>query len=288
MTTSNRYSQRARAVPAPTRPASGRRTVPPAVRRTSSPPPPSANRKPVLLAGAAIASLAVGAFALNVLTKPNPAAPTAGCVIAVDPQFSASTMRDAYRQWLPAQAEACAADARADLSVALVSGETRTSTVTPITGNLSDLDYTGNATDDDTIAGNEIDRVVKEADKAILDAPQQQPGTDIIGMLCVAHDLLKGHSPSTLILDTDGINNHGDYRLARIPLDDANITNYVDALKADGQLCDLTGTQVHMYGVGIGSGTSNMSDAQLSGVRKFWEAVIRATGAELATYQRNP
>ena len=258
------------------------------MRRTSSPPPPSANRKPLLLAGAAIASLAVGAFAINVITKPDPDTPKAGCVIAVDAQGSAAPMRDTYRQWIPGQAKECAGAIRADLSVALVSGETRTSTVTPITGNLSDLEYTGNATDDDTIASNEIDRVVKEADEAILTAPAQEGGTDIVGMLCVAHDLLKGHSPSTLILDTDGINNHGDYRLARIPLDDANITKYVDALKADGQLCDLTGTQVHMYGVGIGSGTSNMSDAQLTGVRKFWEAVIRATGADLVTYERNP
>lgn len=287
MATQNRYAQRQRNAPAVTRTAPGRRPG----ASTARPAPeqqPTVNKRPYIIAGSAFAALALGTALFDYVTKPESDAPTAGCVIAVDPQFSASTMRDAYRQWLPAQAEACAADARADLSIALVSGETRTSTVTPITGALSDLDYTGDATNDDTIAGNEIDRVVKEADKAILDAPKQQPGTDIIGMLCVAHDLLKRHSPSTLILDTDGINNHGDYRLARIPLDDANITRYVDELKTDGQLCDLTGTQVHMYGVGIGSGTSNMSDAQLSGVRKFWEAVIRATGADLVTYQRNP
>lgn len=256
--------------------------------RRPTTPPPSANRKPLLLAGAAIASLAIGATVLNFITKPDPDQTTAGCVIAVDPQFSAARMRDTYRQWLPSQAEACAADTRADLSIALVSGETRTSTVTPVTGNLADLDYTGNNTNDKTIAANEIDRVVKEADVAILDAPRQQPGTDIIGVLCVAHDLLRGHSPSTLIIDSDGIHNRKPYRLAKVPLDDSSVTQYVDALKADGQLCDLTGTQVHMYGVGIGSGTSKMSDEQLAGVRRFWEAVIRATGADLVTYQRNP
>jgi hypothetical protein len=43
-----------------------------------------------------------------------------------------------------------------------------------------------------------------------------------------------------------------------------------------------------MYGVGIGSGTGKMSDEQLAGVRRFWEAAIRATGGDLVTYQRNP
>lgn len=225
---------------------------------------------------------------LNSLTKPNPDAPTAGCVIAVDAQYSASRMLDSYRAWLPGQAEGCAAADHADLSIALVSGETRTGTVTPVTGRLSKLDYTGNGPTDDTIAHNEIDRVVKDADKAILDAPRQRPGTDIIGVLCVAHDMLRGHSPSTLIINSDGINNRAPYRLGSVPLDDASITRYVEELKADGQLCDLTGVQVYMYGVGIGSGTSTMSDERLTGIRKFWEAAIRSTGADLVVYQRNP
>ena len=287
MTTPNRYAPRAQAVAAPSRNAPGPRTVTP-VRRRPATPPPSGNRKPLFLAGAAIASLAIGATVLNFITKPDPDAPTAGCVIAVDAQGSASTMRDAYRQWLPSQAEECAAANRANLSIALVSGETRTSTVTPVTSNLADLDYTGDGTNDKTIAANEIDRVVKEADEAILAAPKQEGGTDIVGALCVAHDLLRGHSPSTLIIFSDGIHYREPYLLTKVPLDDASVTQYVDALKADGQLCDLTGTQVQMYGVGIGSGTRKMSDEQLAGVRRFWETVIRATGADLVTYQRNP
>ncbi|WP_055476939.1 hypothetical protein [Gordonia sp. HS-NH1] len=222
------------------------------------------------------------------MAKVDPGVPRAGCVIAVDAQWSASTMTDAYRQWLPRQAEDCAADTRADLNIALVSGETRTSTVTPVSTQLSRLDFTGNESTDSTIVKNEIDRVVKKADNAILSAPEQRGGTDIIGVLCVAHDLLAGNTPSTLIIDTDGINNHAPYRLEMLPLDDAKITEYVDQLKADGQLCDLTGTQVHMYGVGIGQGTSDMSGEQLTGVHRFWEAAIRATGATLVNYQRNP
>ena len=246
------------------------------------------NKKPYVIAGVTFVALALGTTLYDHFTKPGPGAPTAGCVIAVDAQGSASTMRDAYRQWLPDQAEECAAASRADLSIALVSGETRTSTVTPVTSNLADLDYTGDGTNDKTIAANEIDRVVKEADEAILAAPKQEGGTDIVGALCVAHDLLRGHSPSTLIIFSDGIHYREPYLLTKVPLDDASVTQYVDELKADGQLCDLTGTQVKMYGVGIGSGTSKMSDEQLAGVRRFWEAVIRATGADLVTYQRNP
>lgn len=285
MATSNRYAQRPRSATTASRPTPGRRRGTP-TRRTA--PPPRSNRKPWLLAAATLVVLGLGFSVMTHMTEVDPGAPRAGCIIAVDAQWSASIMTDAYRQWLPGQAEDCAAADRADLSITLVSGETRTSTVTPVSTILSGLDFTGNKSNDNTIVKNEIDRVVKKADEAILNAPNQAGGTDIIGVLCVAHDLLNGHTPSTLIIDTDGINNRAPYRLEMLPLDDANITKYVDQLKADGQLCDLTGTQVHMYGVGIGEGTSDMSDEQLTGVHRFWEAAIRATGATLVTYQRNP
>ncbi len=285
MATSNRYTQRPRSATTASRPTPGRRRGTP-IRRTA--PPPRSNRKPWLLAAATLVVLGLGFSVMTHMAKVDPGVPRAGCVIAVDAQWSASTMTDAYRQWLPRQAEDCAADTRADLNIALVSGETRTSTVTPVSTQLSRLDFTGNESTDSTIVKNEIDRVVKKADNAILSAPEQRGGTDIIGVLCVAHDLLAGNTPSTLIIDTDGINNHAPYRLEMLPLDDAKITEYVDQLKADGQLCDLTGTQVHMYGVGIGQGTSDMSGEQLTGVHRFWEAAIRATGATLVNYQRNP
>ncbi len=286
MTTPNRYAPRPQHAPAAARPSPGRHPGTPA-RRTAAPQRP-ASRRPWLLAGATLGALALAVPAVNHLTTPDPNAPHAGCVLGVDAQGSTSKMIDAYRQWLPGQAEECAAADRATLSIALVSGETRTSTVTPVSTDLRSLDFTGNSVNDETIVDNEIDRVVKEADQAILAAPKQQGGTDILGVMCVAHDLLRGHSPSTLIIDSDGINYRKPYRLSEVPLDEASIAKYVDQLKADGQLCDLTGTQVHMYGVGIGSGTGKLSPERLTGIQRFWEAVVRATGAELVAYRRNP
>lgn len=286
MATPNRYAQRAQRAPAAARPTPERRPGTPA--RETAPPSRPASRRPWLLAGATLSALALGVPVINHLTTPDPNAPQGGCLINVDAQGSASAMVGAYRRWLPSQAKDCAAADRATLSIALVSGETRTSTVIPVTTDLRSLDFTGNSVNDETIVNNEIDRVVKEADQAILAAPKQQGGTDILGVMCVAHDLLHGHSPSTLIIDSDGINNREPYRLSKVPLDEASIAKYVDQLKADGQLCDLTGTQVHMYGVGIGSGTSKLSLEQLTGIQRFWEAVVRATGAELVDYQRNP
>jgi len=240
--------------------------------------------------------LAVGASVLNLITKPDHDAPTAGCVIAVDAQGSASTMLDTYRQWIPAQAEDCAAKDHADLSVALISGQTRTETVTPVTGKLSELNYTGNATNDAQIAKAEINRVVADAGERILNAAPASDGlsvkdgggSDIIGALCVARDLLEGHTPSTLILNTDGVNYRAPYRLTKLPLDDESISKYVDDLKASGVLCNLTGTKVFMYGVGIGKGTNKMSPEVLQGIHRFWAAVIEAAGAELVKYQRQP
>lgn len=282
----NRYAPRPRYTQgrAPAGPAS--RPGSP-IRRPSSPSAPT-NRKPLVLATATLAALALGVVVINHITTPDPDAPQAGCVIAVDAQGSTSSMVENYRKWLPNQAKDCAAEHRASLHIALVSGETRTGTVTPVSTDLRDLDYTDSASNDATIASNEINRVLTEADQAILTAPKQRGGTDILGLICVAHNLLDAHSPATLIINSDGVNNRKPYRLAKIPLNDASITQYVDQLKAAGQLCDLTGTQVHMYGVAIGSGTSDLTDDQLTGIQHFWEAVIPATGAELVTYQRNP
>jgi hypothetical protein len=284
MAIQNRYAQRQRSAPAAASPPQRRRLSAPSGRRT--PGRPTTDKKPYIVVGVTFGALILGTTLFNHITRTDPEAPTASCVIAVDAQGSAAGMKDAYRQWIPSQAEVCAQ--QGDLSITLVSGKTRTSTVTPVTGSLSSLEYTGNDANDAVIAKNEIDRVVQEADEAILAAPRQRGGTDILGVICVAHDLLRGHSPSTLIINSDGINNRKPYQLAKAPLDDASIATYVDQLKADGQLCDLTGTQVHMYGVGIGSGTGKMSDEQLAGVRRFWEAAIRATGGDLVTYQRNP
>jgi hypothetical protein len=282
----NRYAPRPRHTQGPAHPGPASRPGSPS--RRPAPPATSTNRKPWLLATATLAALTLSVGAIDHITKPDPDAPQAGCVIAVDAQGSASTMIENYRKWLPDQARDCAADDRAALHIALVSGETRTGAVTPASSDLRALDYTGNDSNDDTIASGEVDRVVTEADQAILTAPKQRGGTDILGLICVAHDLLDGHSPSTLIVNSDGINNRKPYRLTKIPLDEASITQYVDQLKATGQLCDLTGTQVHMYGVGIGSGTSNLADEQLTGIQRFWEAAFTATGAELVTYKRNP
>ncbi|KQZ88500.1 hypothetical protein ASD62_03380 [Phycicoccus sp. Root563] len=241
-----------------------------------------------MLAGSTLGILALVLTLATWLTRPELDGPQAGCVIAVDAQGSAGAMLTSYRQWLAKQASDCAAEDRGRLSIALVSGETRTGTVTPVTVDLRALKLTGNDVRDAANVRQKIARAVQEADRAILAAPNQHGGTDIVGMLCVAGDLLQGHTPATLVLDTDGMNNKAPYRLSAIPLDDASITTYVKQLKADGQLCDLRGTRVLMYGVGIGAGTGKLSAQRLAGIQRFWEAVVRGTGAELAVYQRNP
>lgn len=282
----NRYAPRPRYTQGPARPGPASRPRSPIQR--PAPPSTPTNRRLWLPAAATLAAVALGVGVINRITTPDPDAPQAGCVIGIDAQGSTSTMLENYREWLPDQASDCSAADRAALHIALVSGETRTSVVTPVSANLRALDYTGNDTNDDTITSDEINRVVTKADEAILTAPKQRGGTDILGLICVAHDLLAGHSPSTLIINSDGVNNRKPYRLAKIPLDESSITEYVDQLKATGQLCDLTGTQVHMYGIGIGSGTSDLAHEQLTGIQRFWEAVFSATGAELVTYTRNP
>lgn len=217
-----------------------------------------------------------------------PQPPAAGCLILNDAQGSAAIMKSSYQQWLPGQAEGCALSTRADLSIGLIAGETTTGTVIPVTASLSKLAYTGNGPKDDTIAKTEIADAIAKANTTILAAPAQQGGTDILGSICVAHDTLARHSPTTLIINSDGINNRAPYLLSTIPLDDSSISTYVDQMKSSGQLCDLTGTRVQMYGVGIGEGTSKLSADRLAGVRRFWESVFQASGADLVTYQRNP
>ena len=213
----------------------------------------------------------------------------AACVIAVDAQGSSSPMTQVYQEWLPELAEHCAAEERARLSIALISGETRTGTVTPVTTDLRTLkDLKGNANHDAKIIEAEIARVIDEANPRILAAPEQHGGTDILGTLCVAHDLLKGREKTTLIILSDAINNRAPYVLTEAALDAESIDRYVSELGESGQLCDLTGTRVEMHGVGIGWDTGGMSSEQLAGVQRFWTAVITATGAELVAYQRNP
>ncbi|WP_432558794.1 hypothetical protein [Granulicoccus sp. GXG6511] len=231
--------------------------------------------------------LVVVALVVILAWRPDPG-PQAGCVIAVDAQGSASPMTQTYREWLPGRAESCAAADRAKLNIALISGETSTGTVTPATTDLRRLKLTGNAERDDMLVREEIDRVVEEANDKILAAPEQQGGTDIVGALCVASDLLKGHEPKRLVLLTDGINNREPFVLTRAPLDDASIGQHVIDLRASGQLCDLAGTRVEIYGAGIGWDTGEMSAEQLAGVRRFWSAVVSASGGELVAYQRNP
>ena len=131
MATPNRYATRPRSAPAATRPVPGRRHGTPA--RRTAPPSPPANRKPWLLAGAALASLAIGASVINYVTKPDPDAPQAGCVIAEDTQGTTKLMADTYKSWLADQVKGCAKADRAAFDVVLVTSETRTRTTTPVT-----------------------------------------------------------------------------------------------------------------------------------------------------------
>jgi hypothetical protein len=212
----------------------------------------------------------------------------AGCLVAVDAQGSARIMRTAYSTWLPEEVKNCAARDRANVNVALISGETTTSTVTPVSADLDALDFTGNATDDQNLVSDKINQVVSQANKSILAAPTQAGGTDLVGLLCVAHAMLKGSSPSTLVINSDMMNNREPYVLRSAPLDPKSIAQAVHQLQASGQLCDLTGTTVYVYGAGIGSGTNRLTGDRLGEVQRFWQAIFSAAGANLVTYQRNP
>jgi hypothetical protein len=217
------------------------------------------------------------------------AAPHAGCVIAVDPQGSTKAMAATYRSWLGPQVQRCAAASRASVDLVLVTSETTTTSTTPVHTDLSALDLTGNAPTDRGIVAEEIDRVVAEAGTRLFAAPpQKRLGTDLIGLACVAADLLEGATDKTLVIDTDAMNDRRPYQLRFLDLDDASVHRMVEKIRAEGRLCDLTGVQVEMYGVGIGTGTAGLSPAQLAGVRRFWEAFFEATGAELVVYRRNP
>ncbi|WP_300578725.1 hypothetical protein [uncultured Nocardioides sp.] len=216
-------------------------------------------------------------------------APHAGCVVAVDPQGSTKAMAATYRSWLGPQVQRCAAASRASVDLVLVTSETTTTSTTPVHTDLSALELTGNAPTDRRLVAEEIDRVVDEAGVTLFEAPKQKSlGTDLIGIACVAADLLAGATEKTLILNTDAMNDRRPYQLRALPLDEASIARLVDSIRDEGRICDLAGVQVQIYGAGIGAGTARLSPAQLAGVRRFWEAFFEAAGADLVAYRRNP
>lgn len=288
MATPNRYATRPRSAPAVTRPNSTRHGT--SARRTAPPSPP-ANRKPWLLAGATLMSLAMGAAAINYVTKPDPDAPQAGCVIAEDTQGTTKDMAATYKSWLADQVKGCAKADRAAVDIVLVTSETRTGTTTPVSLNLrDDIEYTGNTDNDGELVDDAIDDLVADAEPNIFNAPRQKAGgTDLIGVVCVASDLFAGRADKTLIINTDGMNDRLPYRLRAVNLGSEAVQRYVSEIVATWPPdCTLAGAKVLMYGTGIGSGTEKLTAEQLLGVEAFWRALFAAAGAEVVTYQRNP
>jgi hypothetical protein len=279
--------QPARAVARPAaRPLPGRMATPP----TKKPNDLDPGTVRAILAGlVALAVVATGFGVHRILQEPE-GAPQAGCVIAMDTQGSAQIMRDRYEAWLRGQVSKCAKKARGVVDVVLATSETKTSTTVSVGANLRDgVDLTGNKEVDDGRVDRAINRLVAEVHEQILNAPRQKKGgTDLLGVTCVAADLLKGRATKTLIYMSDGMNASKPYRLRDIPLDDAAIAKDVDQARASGLLCRLPGVQVHMMGAGIGRGTHLLMPGRLEAIAHFWRAAFAAAGANLVAYQREP
>lgn len=217
-------------------------------------------------------------------------APQAGCAIGLDAQGSNSVNRENVEKWLPEQISGCADKGGGVVDVFLASSQTKTNRTPSESSNFrDDVDLTGNDKVDGERIADEVDDLVTRVQDNILGAPRQSAGgTDLIGVSCVAADLLQGRTDKTLVLITDGMNASEPYRLRNINLDDASIATYVDEALASGLLCPLEGVQVYMYGVGMGSTTDRLEPGRLEAIEKFWRAALKAAGAELVAYQREP
>lgn len=237
----------------------------------------------------AAALVAVGLVLVGLQLKDYvwPGQPASACVVAVDPQGSTRAMAATYESWVPDQVRACA-DKNSVVSLVLVTSETRTGTTMPAVLDLTKIDYTGNDVRDRELVNNAVDKFVGTEVPALFQAPKQlNLGTDLIGLDCVAADLLKGRVNPRLVIDTDGMNDREPYKLRRIALDPDSVQKYIQALKGSGQICDLDGVQVAMFGTGIGTGTAKLDAGKLGGVETFWRAFFEASGATVVAYGRS-
>lgn len=288
-------------MPTPTRTTRqpGRAVARPAARPLPGRPAPAPEQKATELDPGTIRAIVASLVALVVvatgfgvhrfLQEPDDA-PQAGCAFALDAQGATGLMRDNYEEWLPVQVAGCAKEARGVVDVFLATSETKTNTTSSVTSNLrDDVDLTGNDEVDGKRIDAEIDDLVARAHDEILGAPRQKTfGTDLVGVTCVAEDLLRGRTDKTLVMMSDGVNGKEPYRLRYVPLDDDSIARYVADLLASGMLCPLTDVDVYVYGAGMGRTTDLLEPGRLEAIEKFWRAVFDAAGANLVAYQREP
>lgn len=86
-----------------------------------------------------------------------------------------------------------------------------------------------------------------------------------------------------LFILSDGIEESQAVNLARLPGDDEAINAALAQARAEGLLPDLKGIELHIIGAGGDDTTMGVE-----GVRAFWQAYAKATGASLANIGRLP
>lgn len=279
--------QPARAV---ARPASRRlpgRTPPPPRTSTSTAIDPATFRASIA-AVMALTVVATGYTVRSLLREED--GPQTGCVISLDAQGATGHMGDTYEGWLPGQVVDCAKDSRGVVDVSLATSETKTNGTPSEKVNLrDDVQLTGNDEVDGKRIDDEIEDFIDRVHEKILGAPRQETvGTDLVGVTCVAADLLKGRTDKRLILMSDGVHARAPYRLRYVPLDDESIATYVDELVSSGMACPLPGVDVYVYGAGMGRTTDVLEPGRLEAIERFWAQLFEALGANLVAYQRQP
>lgn len=238
---------------------------------------------------AALVGAVLAVMAGMLVWRPWQPDPVPGCVFAVDTQGGAAIMADSYGRWLPGLLRDCALDSRADIAVLPVSSDTVTTTTDAATLQPSRLELTGDRPTDDVIVAAAIDDFAAGAEiDAVFDAAPQGPGgTDLLAITKMARPYLTGPGSQLTIL-SDALHNQEPYQLRTIPLDDADISNYLQQLRDRDQLPDLSGVEVRMFGVNVGGTTASLSPARLAAIERWWRAYWSATGAVLTAYQRQP
>lgn len=252
-----------------------------------SPGPKDTGFGPMVWAAVAVVVVAIGLWVWQPWYSPPP---QAACVIAIDAQASTHQMASAYQGWLPSLVGDCAQQDQAQVTVLPVTSETITGTTQSAKTNLrEDVEFSGNQVNDQRRIDAEISRfLADDVQEAIFNAPaQKRGGTDLLSLSKVTAPH-QGEAGTTLIILTDAMNHKKPYRLARIPLGPEDITGYIEQLTNSGQIADLAGTSVYMYGVNTGTFTHTLSAERLSAIESFWDAYFRAAGANLVAYQRAP
>ncbi|WDM11878.1 OmpA family protein [Streptomyces lavenduligriseus] len=106
-------------------------------------------------------------------------------------------------------------------------------------------------------------------------------GTDVLGALAAADDQLGSRrGRRTIVVATDGLTNTGCADLRTAGFDGAaEIKEAVKRCRTEGELPDLTGTDVHLVGIGHAARGAVPSSPQIAWLTTFWSSLCDATGA---------